>query len=88
MKVRPFMKVGKSVFKSFPKALAETYLKENREVLLTLKTLSIIEKAPDPQGKIRTFKVVKFPIMFKERYMVGGYALDITEQVEMPEIFA
>ena len=86
-KVRPFMKVGKSLFKSLPQALAETYLKENREVLLTLKTLSVIEKAPDPQGKIRTFKIVKFPIMYKERYMVGGYALDITEQVASPEVF-
>ena len=80
-KVKPQVKVGQSILKSFPTAVAEAYLKDNREILALRKTFSATEKVLDKLLGERVFKIVKFPLLYENIYMVGGFAIEITEWV-------
>src|SRR5215467_10100522 len=84
-KVKPFVKVGLSLTEVFPKSLAEGYQASNRKILATKQVITSIEDAVDPAGRLRTFKKIKFPIFYKNKLMIGGYAIDITEQVSITE---
>jgi PAS domain-containing protein len=81
MKVKPQVKVGYSFLKTFPKEVAEAYQKTNQEILALRKTFTGIEKVIDGILGERVFKIVKFPLIYENKFMIGGFAIDITEQV-------
>jgi PAS domain-containing protein len=80
--VKPQIKMGQSFIKSFPADIAESYQKSNREILAQRKTFIGTEKISGLLGE-RIFKIVKFPLLYKNKNMIGGFAIDITDQVSL-----
>ena len=81
LKVKPQVRIGHSYMKSFPSEVAEAYQRVNREILALRKAFFSTEKIFDGLLGERIFKIIKFPILFNKEYMVGGFAIDITEQL-------
>jgi PAS domain S-box-containing protein len=82
LKVKPQVRIGQSILKSFPTEIAEAYQTANREILALRKTFFGTEKVIDGLLGERVFKIVKFPLFYENKYMIGGFAIDITEQVQ------
>jgi PAS domain-containing protein len=80
-KLKPQVKVGKPFLESFANDAAKAYQDQNREILASGKTFSAIEKLFDGLPEERVFKYVKFPLLYKNKYMIGGFAVDITANV-------
>lgn len=81
----PFEKtVGKNKFELYSKEIAEAFLANNKIVLETGNIVETIEQGRHPVES-KTFKTIKFPIRYKERNMVAGWAVDITEQITAQE---
>ena len=80
-KVKPKIILGKSFLDLLPADVANDYQKTNLEILSSRKTIMHTEKVNDPILGERVFKSVKFPIQYKNKSMVAGFAMDITEEV-------
>jgi PAS domain S-box-containing protein len=76
--------IGKNMLELYPKEIAETSLANNKAVLETGDIFETIEKGINP-AQPKTFKTIKFPINYKERNMVAGWAVDITDQITAQE---
>jgi PAS domain S-box-containing protein len=76
--------IGKSASELFPEEITEMYLANNKTVLETGNIVETIEKGNNP-NQPTTFKTIKFPINYKDRNMVAGWAVDITDQITAQE---
>lgn len=72
--------LGKSVFDVFPKEVAAEYRRNDEHVLVTKHSIDAIEKVIDIHGNMATYKVTKFPLRIGDEWMVGGFALDISDR--------
>ncbi|MFQ4142938.1 PAS domain S-box protein [Chlorogloeopsis sp. ULAP02] len=73
--------IGKSVFEIYHAEIAQQFFDNIRTVARTNQVLEAIEAAPRPDGTVGEFLVYKFPILNSSgQAMVGGVAIDITEQ--------
>lgn len=79
--------IGKSVYELFPENIAKEYEENNLKVIQCGKSIETIEKGRQP-GSLHTYKSLKFPISYKGDTMVAGWAVDITDQIEMQENLA
>ena len=78
--------VGKNIYELFPKEAADDFQRNNKEVLKQNRTIIAVEKITSPQGKTRSFLVMKFPLRMSDNTIaIGGTGMDITEQLEMEE---
>jgi len=79
--------VGKSDYELFPKASADIYGKNDREVMTSRAPMNFQEVAPHPDGSLHTYISVKFPVegLGGELTGVCGISTDITEQVVLEE---
>lgn len=73
--------IGKSVFDVFPRVPAEEFVRNNRIALQARVPVESIETFVDTTNTTRSFKVTKFPLLYKETAMIAGWAMDITAQV-------
>ncbi len=73
--------IGKNIFELYPQNLAKEYSENNRKVIDTEKVLETIEKGI-VLNKNNNYKVIKFPVIYKERTMAASWATDITAQME------
>ncbi|HZH66069.1 MAG TPA: PAS domain S-box protein [Flavisolibacter sp.] len=76
---------GKSIYELFDARSAVDYHINNQRVLKTGEALETIEKGIKANGDVQVLKVYKFPLAVNDRLMVGGWAVDITDQVELQE---
>jgi PAS domain S-box-containing protein len=76
---------GKSIYELFPTQLAVDYHLNNLEVISKGTAIEKIEKAEAADGTSQMMKIFKFPIKLNGVVMVGGWAIDITEQQKMQE---
>ncbi len=74
--------IGETIFQLFPKAHADEYFKNNKQVLQTGKAVTAIEHGKGTQESNVTYLITKFPLQYQEKKMVAGWAIDITEQIE------
>ena len=72
--------LGRSVFDIFPEEIAREYRQNDEWVLKTRSTLTAIEKVVDMHGVKATYKVTKFPLFIDGGWMVGGFAVDISDR--------
>ncbi|MDR3713068.1 MAG: PAS domain-containing protein [Puia sp.] len=77
--------IGKSLQDIFPARLAEEYLKTTRQVLDTKLPLESTMKFVDERQSVKSYKLIRFPLSYKGRQMIAGWAMDITEQVNAHE---
>jgi PAS domain S-box-containing protein len=82
-KAKPNVKVGESFLRAFPREIAEAYRDTNRKILALQQIISGLEKIPDSSGKEKIYKTVKFPLFYQNKFMIGGFAVDITEQLSL-----
>lgn len=76
---------GKNLYQLFSPQMAEEYAANNLRVLSTGAAVDTLESAIDANGTRQVLKVHKFPLLINGRQMVGGWAINITDQVEMQE---
>lgn len=75
--------IGRNISELFPKIIADDYYTNNMQVLENNKAVTVIEKGVNSDGNIVTFLINKFPLLYEDKRMVAGWAIDITEQVKM-----
>ena len=69
----------------FPKDLVEEYLENNRFAIEAGELVEIIERTLKPDGSLAVFKVFKFPMQIGDQKMIGGWSVDITEEIKLQE---
>jgi PAS domain S-box-containing protein len=77
--------LGKSLFELFDPQIAVDYHINNQRVIKSGKPIETIEKGVKANGETQVLKIYKFPLPVNGRTMVGGWAADITDQVELQE---
>jgi hypothetical protein len=80
-KVRPQVKMGQSFLKSFSPEIAAAYQDSNLKILALQQSVTTMEKLQDEVYGERVYKIIKFPLFYKNRYMIGGFAIDITNEL-------
>ena len=77
--------IGKTTDEVFPKKLALSMIANDKKVL-SKGYLVKLERVPNKHGDDRIFQTHKFPIEQKDgSQLLGGFALDVTEQKAMEE---
>jgi len=76
---------GKSIYELFPAQLAVDYHINNQRVLKTGELLECIERGMKQNGEEQVLKIYKFRMVLHNEAMVGGWAVDITDQAELQE---
>ncbi|MBS1604706.1 MAG: PAS domain-containing protein [Bacteroidetes bacterium] len=74
--------IGSPINELFPRELAEAYLKTSRQVLDSPGSVESVMKNTDRTQRSRTYKVIRFPLLYKGKKMIAGWLSDITEQVD------
>lgn len=80
--------LGKPMTEVFPPALGERIAASNREVLENGGADELEVDIRHPDGMLRTYHLVKFPLRYldtDEPFGIGGFAMDITEQKKAEE---
>jgi PAS domain S-box-containing protein len=74
-------RIGKRPSDVWPAEVADKFLRNDRAVLDGGQPVTVIEEAPDPDGTVRHWFNVKFPIISGDgRRFVGGMGLDVTAE--------
>ena len=73
--------IGTHINDLFPKKVADKYLENNAATLLKGECINTIEEAILPNGDVRIYKVSKFPIYISGKVLIGGWAIDISEDL-------
>jgi PAS domain S-box-containing protein len=76
---------GKNLFELFSPQIAVDYHLNNQHVIKTGAPVEAVEKGMTIAGTEQIMKIYKFPLLVDNKTMVGGWAVDITEQVEMQD---
>ncbi|MDQ6676687.1 MAG: EAL domain-containing protein [Acidobacteriota bacterium] len=74
--------LGKTDHELWPKEMADEFRRLDLEVLATNQCRTEIEKAPSPNGELRSYMSFKFPFLNRSgETLIGGVAVDITERL-------
>lgn len=76
---------GKSIYALFPAQIAVDYHINNQQVLKDGEPVEVIEKRRKANGEVQVLKIYKFPLLVNNERVVGGWGVDITDQVELQE---
>ncbi|HVX25416.1 MAG TPA: PAS domain S-box protein [Parafilimonas sp.] len=76
--------IGKNIRGLYSQEIAEAYLANNKLVLDNKSVVETIEKG-SVAGQVKNYKTIKFPIRYKDRNMIAGWAVDITDQITAQE---
>lgn len=74
---------NKSIFDLFPRDWAEEYYQEIQKVLALNKPCEKISEGRNKDGTAGLFRVTRFPLPVGGETMVAGWAVEITEQVQL-----
>ena len=69
----------------FPKDLVEEYLENNQLAIQSGHMVEVVERTVRPDGSMAIFKVFKFPMIIGDQIMIGGWAIEITEEATLQE---
>ncbi|HVF81496.1 MAG TPA: PAS domain S-box protein [Flavisolibacter sp.] len=76
---------GKSIYDLFDAQIATDYHINNQCVLKAGEAIEVIEKGITANGDVQVLKIYKFPLLVNNERMVGGWAADVTGEVELQE---
>jgi len=77
--------MGKSIYELFPSPFAVDFHMNNLQVISKREAIEVTENARKPDGTQQVLKVFKYPLYLNGVAMIGGWAIDITEQQKMQE---
>jgi len=80
----PDQVIGKNIFELYSKEEAQRYFDNNQKVIETGNVIETIEKS-SVLSQTGTYKIIKFPIFFKDKLMIAGWGVDITDQIMAQE---
>ncbi len=84
--LQPRDRLGRTPFDVWPSETAWQFHRNDLRVIAGEEACSVVEHAPDPDGTVRTWFNVKFPITTNDgRSMIGGVGLDITSHQQTHE---
>lgn len=84
--LQPRDRLGRTPFDVWPSETAWQFHRNDMRVLAAGVSRSVVEHAPDPDGTMRTWFNVKFPIATENAgTMIGGVGLDITSHEQTHE---
>lgn len=84
--LQPRDRLGRTPFDVWPSETAWQFHRNDMRVLAAGVSRSVVEHAPDPDGTMRTWFNVKFPITSEAAgTMIGGVGLDITSHEQTHE---
>ncbi len=84
--LQPRDRLGRTPFDVWPSETAWQFHRNDMRVLAAGVSRSVVEHAPDPDGTMRTWFNVKFPISSETAgTMIGGVGLDITSHEQTHE---
>jgi PAS domain S-box-containing protein len=84
--LKPSDRLGRTPFDVWPSETAWQFHRNDLRVLAGNEPQSVVEHAPDPDGAMRTWFNVKFPITTTEgRALIAGVGLDITSHEQTHE---
>ena len=69
----------------FPKDLVDEYLENNLLAIKSGRMVEVVERTLKPDGTMAIYKVFKFPMSMGDETVVGGWALEITEETKLQE---
>jgi PAS domain S-box-containing protein len=75
--------IGSPVARFFPKDIAAAVRKNNFFVVETKEILCTTENALTADGKEHCYQVIKFPIITEDETYIGGWAVDISEEITL-----
>ncbi|HBR48718.1 MAG TPA: hypothetical protein DEA71_01410, partial [Nitrospira sp.] len=70
----------KTVFDFLPAEIATRLFESDKTVFASGQMLASEESLPDPDGTVRDWLTIKFPLEVGQRPLLGGIAVDITER--------
>lgn len=76
---------GRSIYEMFQAQIAIDYHFNNQQVIKTGQAVETIEKGVKANGDIQVLKIYKFPLQLNNQIMIGGWGVDITDQVKLQE---
>lgn len=77
--------IGKSIFEVFPVHIANVFKENNQKVMALNEVIETTEKSMLEDNKEHIYRVIKFPLHSNDETLVGGWAVDITEEIELRE---
>ncbi|HTM92504.1 MAG TPA: PAS domain-containing protein [Flavisolibacter sp.] len=77
--------IGKPVFDVFPEFVAQQMCDNNELVMQTGQPIKTIERAITPDGQEHIYQVVKFPVNSDDGILIGGWAIDLAEEISLRE---
>jgi PAS domain S-box-containing protein len=77
--------IGMAVFDVFPAFVAQQICDNNELVVQTRQPIKTIERAITPDGQEHIYQVVKFPVNSDEGILIGGWAIDLAEEISLRE---
>lgn len=75
--------IGKTHWDIFGQERGDIYQANNLRALTENKTIETIERSINAAGDELIYKVFKFPLYFQGQTMIGGWSVDITEQLRL-----
>jgi PAS domain S-box-containing protein len=76
---------GKSLYMLFPAQIAIDYHLNNLRVLKEGKPQETVTQVRLPDGREQVMKIYTFPLEMDGLQMIGGWAMDITREMELQE---
>ena len=77
--------VGKPVYEVFPLSTSRSSFENDELILQTNHLLKTIEKGIGTDNKEHIYQVVKVPLTSDNNHFIGGWAVDITEEMQLRE---
>ena len=81
----PLDNVARHMDEIFPKDLAEEYFENNSLAITSGHMVEVVERTLKPDGSMAVYKAYKFPMKIGNQTLVGGWALEITEETRLQE---
>lgn len=81
----PFDDQLRSMSDIFPAHLVDEYISNNNAAIEAGKLIEIIEKTIKPDGRLGVYKVFKFPMQIGDQKMIGGWSVEITEEIKLQQ---
>ncbi len=72
--------LGKTDFDFWPQEISKRFYDHDQQVLVYDKSFEMTEDVPMPDGQLHSWLIFKFPVDCGQRKLIGGMAIDVTEQ--------
>jgi hypothetical protein len=77
--------LNKSIFDLFPQEMADSCWRSTKKAIKEERIVETVEKGVKKDGTPGIFRIFKFPLIFGDKKMAGGWCIEVTEQMNLQE---